>query len=303
VSVLVEEFRLDFEQIAIPELGDRLVASNKTQVIQYLFEKYWDPVKEKLTKSVMTFKDVQQAIRYCNRNYGTKLSDRNPANFMKDIVRGKGASRNWPDRLHKLRFTAVQTPGDGNAFEFRKYAPDQLEAFPDPFTLREETPSYVVQSVSMPLSAKGLGRSDEPWLIQTAVNLRVIETHFAVSSRVPVIQITHLQMSVKLRKTEIDAIFLAICKNGSKEYPAIITCEAKQARERILEHQIVNQVKAAFEETDVEVVIPLALQALRRKGFHVVEFEHVTRAESKSLSSLRVAARAAYELRPPVPGI
>jgi len=251
----------------------------------------------------MTLAEVQRAIRHCNREHGTKLSDKNPANFMKDVVRGTGASKNWPEKLHALGYTGVQTPGDGNVFEFRKYAPGQTEAFPDTYTLEQETPTYVVQSVSMPLTAKALGRSDESWLVQTAVNLRVIETHFAVASKVPVVQITHLQMSVKLRKTEIDAIFLATCEENGIRFSAIITCEAKQARQRILEQQIIHQVQAAFEETDVDTVIPLALLALRKRGFLIVEFERVVRAESNSLISLREASRAAYELRPPVPGV
>jgi hypothetical protein len=251
----------------------------------------------------MTMADVQRAIHHCNREHGTKLSDKNPANFMKDVVRGTGASKNWPEKLHLLGYTGVQTPGGGNVFEFRKYALGQTEPFPDTYSLRQETPTYVVQSVSMPLSAKALGRSDESWLIQTAINLRVIETHFAVASKVPVVQITHLQMSVKLRKTEIDAIFLAMCEENGKQFPAIITCEAKQARQRILDHQIIHQVQAAFEETDVNTVIPLALLALRKRGFLIVEFERVTRAESENLMNLRIASRAAYELRPAVPGV
>lgn len=279
------------------------MASEKTRVIEYLFFKFWDKKTQKLTKSVMTMLDVQQAIRYCNKKLGSRLSDRNPANFMKDVVRGKGASKNWPDTVHRLRYTAVQTPGGGNVFEFRPYGPDQTEAFPDPYTLRQDVPSYAVQSISMPLSAKKLGRNDEPWLIQTAVNLRVIETHFAVSSKVPVVEMTHLQMSVKLRATEIDAIFLALCRAGDEEYPAIITCEAKQARERLLDHQIIEQAKAAFDATDVDVVIPLGLQALKRKGFLVVEFEPVRRSDSSRLTRLSVASRAQYELKPPVPGI
>lgn len=279
------------------------LASDKTKVIEYLFFKYWDDGTEKLKKSIMSMTDVQRAIKHCNRHLGTKLSDRNPANFMKDVVRGKGASRNWPESVHEKRYTAVQTPGDGNIFEFRPYGPDQEEAFPDPYSLHQDSPAYVVQSVSMPLTAKRLGRSDEPWLIQTAVNLRVIETHFAVASKVPVVELTHLQMSVKLRRTEIDALFYAICQEGDKQYSAIITCEAKQKRERILEHQIVQQVRAAFQATDTEFVVPIALQAIKGSGFQIVEFERVSRSEAASLEKLRVAQRGRYHLKPPVPGI
>ena len=251
----------------------------------------------------MSMTDVQEAIRHCNKKYGSNLSDRNPANFMKDIVRGQSASRNWPEALKKLRFTAVQRPGAGNVFEFVPYGPGQTEPFPDIFKPDETTPRFRVQSVSMPLAARELGRSDEPWLIQTAVNLRIVETHFSVISEQPIAQLTHLQMSVKLRETEIDALFLATCKTDEGEYRAIVTCEAKQSRERVLEHQIISQVKAAFEETQVDVVIPIALRAVRGVGFYVVEFEAVRRADAASLEGLSVSQEAIYELRPPVPGI
>lgn len=277
--------------------------SKKTAVIEYLFFKYWDATGKRLRKSLMSFEDVQDAIRVCNRKFGSRLSDRNPANFMKDIVRGRSASANWPDALKKLRYTGVQRPGEGNVFEFVPYEADQTEPFPDQYKPSRETRRFQVQSVSMPLAAKELGRADEPWLIQTAVNLRIIETHFAVMSKLPVVQLTHLQMSVKLRHTEIDALFLAICKNDGVEFQAVITCEAKQARERILPHQIVNQVKAAFDETAVDLVAPIALRAVRNVGFYLVEFNTVKRASAADLTALEVENEAIYELRPPVPGV
>lgn len=279
------------------------MASEKTSVIKYLFFKHWDRRRRRLSKSIMSFADVQDAIRYCNAELGLNLSDRNPANFMKDVVRGRGASRNWPPEVTALRFTAIQRPGGGNVFEFIPFEADQTEPFPDSFSPNSETPIIKIQSVSLPLAAKELGRSDEPWLIQTAVNLRVIETHFAAVSEIPVVQLTHLQMSLKLRRTEIDAMFLAICKTADGEKRAIITCEAKQARERILEHQIVNQAKAAFDETNVDLVIPIALQAIKTVGFYIVEFRAVARAEADELTSLSVAKDALYQLVPPVPGI
>ena len=96
---------------------------------------------------------------------------------------------------------------------------------------------------------------------------------------------------------------LAICRDKGTEFQAVITCEAKQARERILEHQIVNQVKAAFEETTVDLVAPIALRAIRGEGFYLVEFEHVRRAAAASLDGLEVRGEAVYELKPPVPGV
>lgn len=51
----------------------------------------------------VTSEDVQEAKRYCAEHHGTKMKlDGNPYNFMKDIVRGKSASRIWPQRLKDL---------------------------------------------------------------------------------------------------------------------------------------------------------------------------------------------------------
>ena len=60
--------------------------SQKTLVVEYLFKKYWDERSSSLTKSLMSLDDVAQAIRECNRSQGTALSDRNPANFLKDLL-------------------------------------------------------------------------------------------------------------------------------------------------------------------------------------------------------------------------
>lgn len=279
------------------------MASEKTAVIEYLFNLHWDPEKQRLRRSVMTLEDVQKAIRYCNRTMGLGLSDRNPANFMKDIVRGRNASKIWPASLTKLRIGAVQSPGEGNVFEFVPFPEGEDEPFPDHYIPKESTPTFRVQSVSLPLAAKGLGRSDEPWLIQTAVNLRLVETHFALVSSIPVVEITHLQMSVKLRQTEIDALFLARYGTLNERKLAIITCEAKQWRERILEHQVLNQAKAAFKATEVNLVIPIAMRAVRGRGLYLAEFEAVKRADAEELDGLALAKEAVYELCPPVPGI
>lgn len=278
----------------------RIMPSDKTVVIEYLFDKHWDPVAQKLTKSVMSLSDVRDAIRHCNSAHNIKLSELNPANFMKDIVRGSSASKHWPAKVAALNFTGVQRTGAGDVFEFVPYISQQQEPFPDTFKAKPGTPRVQVQSLSMPLSSKALGRSDEAWITQTAVGLRVVETHFALISKVPIAEITHLQMSVKLRQTEIDSLYLAICQDGSK---AIITCEAKQARERILEHQLVYQVQAAFKATDVDLVIAIGLRAVKKVGLYLVEFEAVGRAAAENLTDLKIASEVVYELKPPVLGI
>lgn len=151
-----------------------------------------------------------------------------PANFLKDIVRRRNASTIWPAEVAALGYTGEQRTGQGDSFEFVPFKPGQTEPFPDLYRPSRETPEFDLQSVSMSLASKSLGRRDEAWLVQTAVNLRIIEQHLATISALQVVQISHLQMTVKLRATEIDSIYLAVLATGET---AIITCEAKREEE------------------------------------------------------------------------
>lgn len=248
----------------------------------------------------MSLDDVKLAIRACNALDGMNRSDRNPANFLKDVVRSRNASAIWPPEVAALRYTGVQRTGTGDSFEFVPFAPGQTEPFPDLFRPTPQTPQLDLQSVSMSLASKNLGRRDEAWLIQTAVNLRVIEQHLATASALDILQVSHLQMTVKLRATEIDAVYLAELGTGGS---AIVTCEAKQGSERILVDQIVNQVRAAFGTTDSPLVIPMAIRSVRNVGIHVLEFEPVARDEIGGYGAPILATEAVYRLVPSVKGI
>lgn len=280
-----------------------MAKSQKPKVIEHLFFKHWDEKSRSLQKAVMSLDDVAEAIRECNTQFGSTLSAKNPANFMKDLLRGSNASANWPEKLAELGFTAVQRTGAGDVFEFIPYAEGQTEPFPDAFKMNDEAPRYPVQSISLPLVTKTLGRSDEAWLIQTAVNLRVVETHFAVGSAIQMLELSHLQMSIKLRQTEIDALFLGLMDTGDEEIPVIVTCEAKHYGDPFIPQQIINQVQAAFGATDVPVVIPIGMKAIKNTGFYVTEFEAVAREDAAKLVELKLASHAIYELKPPVKGI
>lgn len=279
------------------------MSSKKTRVIEYLFDKYWDEKTGTLTKQVMSLNDVQEAIHACNAMDGSDLSTRNPANFLKDVVRGRNASSNWPQRIADLRFTGEQRTGEGDSFAFVPYLKDQTEPFPDLFRPNDGTRRIGLQSVTMSLMAKSLGRKDEAWLIQTAVNLRVVEQHMATESDIEVDEIAHLQMNVKLRATEIDAIYLASAKEAGAHKKAIITCEAKKQNERILVGQITSQARAAFETTDAEMVIPIAIRSVRREGIQLIEFKRILRGEVDSLELVEFSREVVYRLHPPVKGI
>lgn len=283
------------------------MASAKTAVIEHLFFKYWDEKTGLLTKTVMSMEDVRDAIIHCNalptRVRG--LSADNLANFLKDVVRKPTASKNWPANVSALGFTGEQRTGEGNSFEFVPLPAGQLAPFLDDHRPTPLTPAERVQSVSLPRAAKRLGRTDEAWLIQTAVNLRIVEQYLATRSKIDVVEVTHLQMTVKLRATEIDAIYLANVMEDGEERIALVTCEAKKHDERILEPQIINQVKAAFQTADltVDLVIPLAIRSIKGQGIHLVEFEMVRKPDLPTFSALRVAGDATFELVPPVKGI
>jgi len=165
--------------------------SAKTKVIEHLFMSHWDAASGQLTKTVMTMQDVLQAIEHCNRSFGTNLSRSNPANFMKDIVRGAAPSTHWPQELKTRGYTAKQRTGGGDVFEFVPYPPGCTEPFADVRRPTDSTIRHKVESASMSLEAKRLGRADEAWSIQTAVKLRIVETHLAIYSQLPVVEVSH----------------------------------------------------------------------------------------------------------------
>ncbi|WP_245990250.1 hypothetical protein [Tabrizicola piscis] len=280
-----------------------MARSQKTKVVEHLFDKYWNVSTGALDKSLMSLDDVAQAIRECTDLYGLTLSDRNPANFMKDLLRGANASSNWPASVAAKRYTAVQRTGDGECFEFIPYRFGQVEPFLDAFGVRQDAPRYPVQSISIPLVSKSLGRSDETWQVQTAINLRVVETHFAVAAAFPLLELAHLQMGIKLRSTEIDALFLGKAGDPQRPESVLVTCEAKQAKDPLIQSQIINQVRAAFAEAKVDTVVPIGLRTIRGVGFYLTEFAAVKRAEASALEELTLASDAIYVLHPPVKGI
>ena len=277
--------------------------SQKPQVIQKIYDTLVDPATLQLTRSIVTSKDVVEAIQWCNEHQGTNLSVNNPANFIKDVIRGHGASNMWPKRLHELRIGGRQVTGDGNVFEFVPYLEGQTEAFPQLFGYHQGVQEHELQSVSMPLASKALGRDDETYLIQVAINLDLVETHFALYSALQVIELNHLQIGIKLRLTEVDSMYAATyIDSEGRGQQLIITVEAKKRRQRILPDQIVRQVKAAFDETPVDLVVPLALVSAAG-GIYAAEFKPVRREDAADLESLELAKEVLYRLKPPVKGI
>jgi hypothetical protein len=252
---------------------------------------------------VVTADDVVSAIEWCCEHHGIDLSSKNPANFIKDVIRGAHASAMWPTLLRERRITGRQLTGDGNIFEFVPYEAGQEEPFPDRFGPHDGVQRYKVQSVSVPLATKALGRNDETYLIQVALKLAVVETHFALFSSLEVEQISHLQIGIKQRRTEIDSLYAGVLKTGSNTAEHIlITVEAKKKNQRILEEQIEQQVRAAFRLSRTNLVVPIAMVAAE-DGIYVAEFKGVRRDGLAHFYELNLSSEALYELVPKVKGI
>ena len=283
----------------------KMPRSEKPIVIEHIYQSLLDPGTGELTRTMVTKQDVVESIHWCIEHEGIKLSTENPANFIKDVIRGRRASAMWPSVLKQKRITARQVTGGGNVFEFVPYAAGQTEPFPDRFGYHVSQPAQAhrIQSVSMPLASKELGRDDETYLIQVAVKLAVVETHFALFSPINVIELSHLQIGIKLRLCELDSLFAAyyIDEHGQRQR-MIITAEAKKKNQRILEDQIIQQVRAAFEETDVDLVVPIAMTA-SGGGIHIVEFKAVRRADRAAFDALEQETEQLYHFVPPVKGI
>jgi hypothetical protein len=280
------------------------VKSQKTLVIQQIFDSLWDDRIETLSRTIVRLSDIAAAIQACRKKYGINLSSLNPANFIKDFLRTSSRNRNWPERLAQLRWTAVQTTGGGDAFEFIPYRPGQAEPFPAEFPLDEDARVLPVESLTLPIETREIARWDEARLIQVAVALRIVETYFAVVSSLRVEAIAHLQTNLKLSKSEIDALFIARLVGGSgKHITALVTCESKTGREQLNGSQIIAQIRAvATLGLAAEMIIPIAIRSSAGK-IHVQEFAAVALAGVNSCESVQVIAEAAFELSPQIAGL
>ena len=285
------------------------MASYKTDVIKQIFEAKLDPVSGKLRETIVTLDEVSAAITAYNSKWGSDHSTKNPANFFKDFIRSrKAGNANWPKSVLDAGYTGRQLTEGGSCFEFAPLANGQTEAFP-PVDFAQpsiKTPRYQIESVSLPLASRRLGRKDEPWMIQVIARLRIVETHFSLSSTRDIKQLDLLQLNVKLSGTEIDALFLAQEETGIEQYEeVIVTCEAKVGRDDILEDQILKQAKAPFKMKKISQnrVIPLAVKCVGPSTIFVVEFNELTRDGHEGVKSLTVAAESLFEIKPPVPGI
>jgi hypothetical protein len=277
------------------------VASEKTKVIERLFFDRYDRKAKTVARPVVTGDEVAAAIRATK----AKLSTRNTANFFKDIVRSGTRNENFPTSVVAEGWTAEQFVSGEAVFRFVPLPAGQTVAFAEavaPPELLEEEQVHVIQSVSLPLASRRMGRSDESWLTQVAVRLHIIDTHLAVYSQQPVINVDLLQTGAKLGHAEVDAVFLAILAAASGEVPALVSCEVKSRNEVLELEQVLRGAQAtAVQRRKVKLpddspVIPMAIKALGGGLLWVVEF-------ATTFPPLVTATQRVYRLEPPVTGV
>lgn len=284
--------------------------SYKPEIILRLFRKRWNEDTRKLSNPVVTSSEIREEYIEYQRRHGKSVQNTNPPAFMKDFLRKRHrANASWPTEIFAAGFTARQLTGEGRNFEFVRILPGQAEPFPStaPVPPKELVP-HQISSVSLPLASRRLGRPDEPWLVQVSVRLHLVETYFALFSarKATIRQIDHLQNALKLRRTEIDALFLGTEQIGPNEFREfIVTCEAKRVGEDIISEQILQQIKAVFKLRNVvqPFAVPIALKSISPSRIHLVEYTEVSREQAESLEALTMVGQAIFELVPAVPGI
>jgi hypothetical protein len=264
--------------------------SQKTTVIENLFFERYDTKSEILRGDIVTLEQVSAGIR----RWGKKLSDRNPANFMKDIVRSPNRNNVFPDSVVKAGWTARQDPGQGRCFRFLELPKGQTTAFlannPDPALIANPHP---VQSLSLPPASRAFGRQHETWLTHVVTNLGIVHTHLGLHSPLDLLGLELLQSNVGLGEAEVDAIYLGTMRGGNN---FLVSCEMKGPREVLDEDQIERGAKRVEATSEGTPVMPMGVKALQGGMVWIVEFNTI-------FPPLEKISEGVYLLTPPVQGV
>ncbi|MCA8905801.1 MAG: hypothetical protein KDA43_13480 [Hyphomonas sp.] len=235
--------------------------SEKNLVFEKLFRDRWNAAEGILERPLVELDEVSEAIRSLNQQDLISLSDRNPANFIKDYLRSARRNENWPESIRNAGYTARQRTGDGQCFEFVTLVPGE-EPFPDDFMPTGAEIDHVAQTLSLPIATREILRVDEQSLAQIAVKLFLVEQLFATSQTAVgwgLQEIEHLQNNVKLRSTEIDAIYQATIAGEEGLETGAIAVEVKIG-DPIISEQIEKQVQAILSDQSFAFCIPTILK-------------------------------------------
>lgn len=285
-----------------------MAASEKVHVFVAIFNSRFNPKTGTLSKSMVMLDEVADVIRRLVSSGKVKLSDRNPANFIKDYLRSNARNASWPEIIRQAGYTARQRTGEGQCFEFVVLTPGD-EPFPDDFQLKGTEPEFTLQTLSLPTSTRAIVRADEQSVAQIAVKLHLLEHFLAASpaAREWGLQgITHLQNNVKLRATEIDALYQAELGMGHDRKIGAITVEVKSGNP-IIGEQIANQARAVLAGNRAfAFCVPAILKRFNRGTLAAMHLPIVWRdsvSDGDEIALGDVAFSARYILTPPISNI
>jgi len=284
----------------------------------------------------VNFSELTVAIGAQPAGHGKPLSRANLANFYKDFVRNaKSAQKNWPPAVLKARYTGLAKKGNNASFEFVKIPKGQVTAFSAVAAKYPKNPKatklQAVQTLSVPPLFKALARKDENWLQSLAVSLHLPHTHLALHPYlgIPLIEVGHMQSNMKLRKAEIDGLYMGTVKGTGV---VLLTMEVKGGSDDILESQVLEQIEAIRSLKTVQtfvngicpiktniLIIPMALKlvdracitkvpgastfgAVGRKLIYLVDYQSLPYYGVKP-TSLTPHGETLFDLRPPIQGV
>ena len=274
--------------------------SNKTKVIERIFRKRFNRADGTLSDPVVTLTDLEAAIRPSDR-----LSKGNVANFWKDLTR-HDVSQHWPASVLKAGYIGEDAIGEAKRAAF-KFVPIEaaVATVGDAISFEaSRVPVRDVQSLSMPVATKALGRADENWLAQVAARLSVVETHFALFSSRQVQQVDFLQTGVRLRTGEADVVYSLLDDAGETW---LVCAEAKGMNESLHLPQIRRAAAALYasyiskKKVNAAGVIPFGIKVAGTSLIHTVEFEPITGGARED--ALVLASEGAVRLVPAVTGV
>lgn len=281
--------------------------SEKNYVFERLFVERFDAQARIVQRPMVTLDEVSDAIRALVREGKVKLSDRNPANFIKDYLRSAKRNDNWPASICDAGYTARQRTGIGQCFEFVPLAPGELP-FPDDFLPTGEEPTFTAQTLSLPVTTREIVRVDEQSVAQIAVKLHVLEHFLASSPKATgwgVREITHLQNNVKLSSSEIDSLYQVVAHTERGTEIGAVAVEVKIG-DPIIAEQIEKQALAILQDQSFAFCIPAILKRFRKGELIAIHLDPVRREDVQAdgtLSLGAIAYSARYVFAPPLPKI
>lgn len=281
--------------------------SQKNYVFEALFRQRYDEVTGRLDRPLVMLEEVATSIRGLVADGVITLSANNPANFMKDYLRSSNRNNLWPDAIRAAGYTARQRTGVGQCFEFVALENGQ-EPFPDDFLPDGSEPTFLIQTLSLPLTTREIVRNDEQSVAQIVVKQHVLE-HFLASSPKAVgwgvREVTHLQNNVKLRSAEIDALYQATMRVDAEATVGAVAVEVKIG-DPIIAEQIEKQAVAALTDQSFDFCIPVILKRFKKGELIAMHFEVVRRDDIDASGGIAlgdIVYAAKYVFSPELPKI